>query len=147
MKINKLISMISEVLGIHEPQIDYNEKFLSTNTMLAAVSFPDKIIHIRKRCKNSYDLYLAIAHEMRHIWQYDNSEYRKLFDDYKHSLDNLGEYNKQALEIDAHAFSIIVMTELFGVKPTFENVLDQQTIKAINERISEIYKDELKRKP
>lgn len=32
---------------------------------------------------------------------------------------NIEEYNSQPAEVDAHAFSVVILTDLFGLEPQF----------------------------
>ena len=74
------------------------------------------------------DLFFAIAHELRHVWQIKNAESFSLSTyqpiDLLHSVE---EYNLQTAEIDANAFAAVIMVDYFGVKPLFNNL--SETVK------------------
>lgn len=86
------------------------------------------------------DLLFAVAHELRHAWQFQNR--RQWFKDYK-EISEIGfeEYNLQQLEVDANAYATIVMKEAAGVMPQFQGY-SPMVKTAIEERIYEILEEE-----
>lgn len=57
----------------------------------------------------------CVAHECRHVWQSTAEQYVKTVDSYKSSdkTNNTSEYNQQDLEIDAHAFAYVYLSEKY----------------------------------
>ena len=123
--------MLCSDLNINTPSI----KYVSTlpNTQLARLNLFKNVIEIKKGI-SSPDLYFAVAHELRHIWQYKTGALN--IDTYNYDSSLKG-YNLQPEEVDANAYATIVMNELFGLEPKFEG-LSEEAKKAIHSRINEI---------
>lgn len=138
-KIKRFIEDICHLLGIDPPEISYDTSSLATNTNQAQTLSDGSTIFIKKK-KPDLDYLLAIAHELRHVWQI-RTDYDKYFKDYK-TIDLLDteSYNNQLAEIDANAFATIVMTDMFGISPQFYN-LSETTKKMIKLRASKIAQD------
>lgn len=134
MDLREYVSFLCEILGIAEPKIELNALDLS-GTELARCSRDGSEILIKKS-KSAYDVLFAIAHELRHVWQ---EKYRpEMLNGYRHSAEiGADEYNLQLAELDANAFGVIVMSNLFHVAPRFESL--SETVKAeIHKRADEI---------
>ena len=134
--IEEFIADICELLDIPVPSISYDTSHFSTETTMAQCELTNNIIYLNKIYKpNPYYLF-AIAHELRHIFQYQNDE-KFYLSNYKTSdkCSSIEEYNLQIAEIDANAFASIVMIEYFHMKPKW-NGLSDKVINAINSRIS-----------
>ncbi len=130
------IFMISSVLTIDAPEIELVDTF-SSETQLAAYDPVNNRIGIKKSCELKLDLYFAIAHELRHTWQYKNNK-EFYFKNYKKNTElSLNDYNLQLSEIDAIAFSLIIMDEFFQVQPDLSGLSIQVTTK-IKKRIEYI---------
>ena len=135
----RYINEICEILQIEIPNISTeSSKFLS-ETMMALYIPGEDILYI-KQSEFTPDSAFAIAHELRHIWQWKNNR-THYFDDYKDRNElSVEEYNMQIAEIDANAFGTIVMADCFHLKPMF-NGLSDEVIAAINKQIDIIAKD------
>ena len=110
--------------------------------MLAQCDPSSNTIYIREYQEVNPDIFFAVAHELRHVWQVKTDE-SLYFSSYKtvdkhNSVDN---YNMQIAEIDAHAFAALMMSNFFGIKPLFNNLSDNVKTK-INERMKVIINTE-----
>lgn len=113
-----MIKDICKILKIDCPKISYDTSHFQSKTMLAQYNFENDTIYLKNTEKN-IDNVFAISHELRHKWQFlHNADY--YFADYKPRSElNLIEYNLQAAELDANAFTVIILSKMFGVKPIF----------------------------
>lgn len=129
--IKKFVRVVCEDLSITPPKL--KTRHLEGSMMAKCKSDGSEIIV--QDSTLSPDLYFAIAHELRHIWQIRN---RELLLDYKEA-DKLSveEYNLQPAEIDAHAYSAVVMKELFGIRPLW-NGLSATIVEKIEQRMADI---------
>ena len=91
---------------------------LRTDTQIAALT-PDGVL-IRNDIGVTPELFFAIAHELRHVYQLEND--RSLHDYHTSDQLDIDEYNAQPLEVDANAFAAVVMAEFFGISPQFLNM-------------------------
>lgn len=125
------ISDVSFMMKIDEPEISYDCSMFPTETTMAMADIKNKVIHLRNK-EPDLDLYFAIAHEMRHIWQ-ESTDHEKWFGDYKPSNEfrNIDKYNQQPAEIDANAYAAFVMAKFFGVSPLFNGVSEKTKVKII----------------
>lgn len=136
--IEEFITDICELLDIPVPSISYDTSHFPTETTMAQCELSNNIIYLNKIDKPNLDYLFAIAHELRHIFQYQEDEQFYL-SNYKTS-DNcfsIEEYNLQIAEVDANAFASIIMVEYFHMKPQW-NGLSDKVIRAINDRINTI---------
>ena len=87
------------------------------------------------------DYLFSIAHEIRHIYQFQTDKQFYL-SDYKPSdeYSSVDEYNLQMAEVDANAFASIVMADFFSVKPQW-NGLSNIVVFEINKRINIIIRE------
>ena len=122
MDTRRYIKHISKILNISQPKPRIVDN-LDTETKMAAIDPEKNVVYIKKGLMD-YDKLFAIAHELRHLWQYKNEP--EMFNEYANS-ENLSadNYNLQIAEIDANAFGKIVMLEMFGVKPLFDGLSDE----------------------
>lgn len=136
--INNFIEYLEHVLGLTDLEVIQDASFFKSKTQMASADVKNKIIYIRPNTAVNLDLYFALAHESRHIWQYNNSEYKMSI---KNHIDNtkisIEQYNNQTEEIDAHAFATVIMEVNFGVAPIFDG-LSASTRKAIMKRAGEL---------
>lgn len=103
---------VCEILKIKEPEVSV-DPFLPGTTLAC---YRNGKIYIKK-ISHDPDTYFSIAHELRHAWQMENGW---SFTNYKTSGQlSVEEYNSQPVEIDAHAFSVVILTDLFGLEPQF----------------------------
>lgn len=95
-------------------------------------------IYLRKENNPNPDYVFSIAHELRHIYQYETDEQYYL-SDYKTAdkCSSIEEYNLQIAEIDANAFAAIVMKDFFALAPQWQG-LTRNVIAAINKQIKHL---------
>lgn len=127
--VHQFILDVCEFLKIKVPHVSFDTSRFPTETMLAQCSPSGDTIYIRGGYQDvNPDLFFAIAHELRHVWQIKNAEAFSLSTyqpiDLLHSVE---EYNLQTAEIYANAFAAIIMVDYFGVKPLFNNL--SETVK------------------
>ena len=130
---------LADILDIDDPDVIVDDDLLNYGVL--ACFMPDEYsVHICLETDNLFNILFALAHEFRHIWQYEEDE-EKYVKNQKSKME-LGSkaYNLQIAEIDANAFAHLIMTNWFGVKPTFEN-LDDEVKEAIYKREKEIAED------
>ena len=134
--IEEFITDICELLEIPVPSISYDTSHFPTETTMAQCELTSNTIYLNKIDKPNPDYLFAIAHELRHIFQYQDDEQFYL-SNYKTSdnCHSVEEYNLQIAEVDANAFASIVMVEYFHMKPQWKGLYDK-VINAINSRIS-----------
>ena len=134
--IEEFITDICKLLEIPVPSISYDTSHFPTETTMAQCELTTNTIYLNKLDKPNPDYLFAIAHELRHISQYQNNEQFYL-SNYKTSdnCSSVEEYNLQIAEVDANAFASIIMVEYFHMQPQW-NGLSDKVISAINDRIS-----------
>ena len=134
--IEEFITDICDLLDIPVPSISYDTSHFPTETTMAQCELISNTICLNKLDKPNPDYLFAIAHELRHIFQYQNDEQFYL-SNYKTSdnCSSVEEYNLQIAEVDANAFASIVMVEYFHMQPQW-NGLSNKVIDAINDRIN-----------
>ena len=139
--IEEFITDICDLLDIPVPSISYDTSHFATETTMAQCELTNNIIYLNKIDKLNPDYLFAIAHELRHIFQYQNNEQFYLTN-YKTSdnCSSVEEYNLQIAEVDANAFASIVMVEYFHMQPQW-NGLSDKVICAINDRINIIIRE------
>lgn len=139
--IEAFITEICELLKIQVPFISYNTLHFPTETTLAQCNPVENTIYLRKLNSLNPDFLFAIAHELRHIYQYQIDE-KFYLSGYKSSnkCSSVEEYNLQIAEVDANAFASIVMTDFFSMKPQF-NGLSNKVINAIDNRVKIIIRE------
>lgn len=127
--INDFITEVSGILQIPVPEISFDTSTFPTETTLAQceinVNDPDGcIIHLKKCDKPDPEQFFIIAHELRHVWQFQQGLYLPEYKE-RNECESVEEYNLQAAEVDANAFGSIIMTEFFGMKPLFQGLSDK----------------------
>lgn len=92
----------------------YSEEMFGNTTMMAYYDRSNDTIFVNTNYFISKDLIrFAIAHEMRHRWQYEHDE-EEWFNTYKsRNKLNLKQYNEQIAEMDANAFALAAMDSLY----------------------------------
>lgn len=120
----KFVSEVCSILGIQNPKIEYRpQDFFQTATMLAMCTSDGTTVYVRHSEDITPDLLFSIAHELRHCWQINNK--LEILEGYREAQDlTVEEYNLQPAEIDANAFSGVVMVNFFGIKPLFQGLPD-----------------------
>lgn len=133
--IEKFITDVCELLEIEAPKISYDTSHFLTTTTLAQCEPSENVIYLNKVDKPNPDHVFCIAHELRHIYQYQTDEHFYL-SEYKSSdkCSSIEEYNLQIAEVDANAFASIVMTDFFSLKPQWHG-LSNKVVDTIEKRI------------
>lgn len=133
--IEEFITDVCDLLDIEVPKISYDTSHFPTKTTLAQCEPSANTIYLNKVDKPNPDYVFSIAHELRHIYQYQTDE-KFYLSKYKPSnkCSSIEEYNLQIAEVDANAFASIVMTDFFSMKPQW-NGLSEKVVKAIENRI------------
>ena len=133
--IKEFITDVCELLEIKAPKVSYDTSHFSTKTTLAQCEPETNTIYLNKTDKLNPDYVFSIAHELRHIYQYQTDE-KFYLSKYKPSnkCSSVEEYNLQIAEVDANAFAAIVITDFFSLKPQWDG-LSNKVIVAIEERI------------
>lgn len=134
--IKEFITDVCELLEIKVPKISYDTIHFVTKTTLAQCEPVTNTIYLNKVDKPNPNYVFSIAHELRHIYQYQTDKEFYL-SGYKPSnkCSSVEEYNLQIAEVDANAFASIVMTDFFSIKPQW-NGLSNKVINEINKRIN-----------
>ena len=134
--IKEFITDVCKLLEIKVPNISYDTIHFATKTTLAQCEPVTNTIYLNIVNKPNPDYIFSIAHELRHIYQYQTDEVFYL-SGYKPSnkCSSVEEYNLQIAEVDANAFASIVMTDFFSIKPQW-NGLSNKVINEINKRIN-----------
>ena len=133
--IKEFITDVCELLEIRVPKISYDTTHFATKTTMAQCEPETNTIYLNKVDKPNPDYVFSIAHELRHIYQYQTDE-KFYLSGYKPSnkCSSVEEYNLQIAEVDANAFASIVMTDFFSIKPQWYG-LSGKVINAIEKRI------------
>lgn len=120
---NNHINKISKDLKIKRPKVSHDTSVFTSPTMMAMVSPDGKTIHIKNEKPNP-DLFFAISHELRHIWQMNNAPH--MFDSYlpREQCMTTTQYNLQEAELDANAYAGHTMIILYGLHPRFDGMAD-----------------------
>ncbi len=140
--IARFVGEVCRVLRIRPPAIRYSADRLATATTMAATAPDGSEICVRTSAKPGPDLWFAVAHELRHVWQL-RTDPEKWLSGYLPSTElDVEAYNLQAAELDANGFAAIVMIELFHIRPLFQG-LPEHVVEEIYKTAAEIA-DELK---
>lgn len=112
----------SDFLGIKCPKITFGFSKLKQGNLSALVLDENKqvkSIKVSDECEDILDIYFAICHELRHVYQMEYAP--SIFKQYTAIDKGLSteEYNLQPAEIDANAFAAVYMHKKFGVSPLF----------------------------
>ena len=128
------IKEVCDLLEIDIPEISYESSHFLTETMLAICEPALNIIYLRRPKEINPDFLFVIAHELRHIYQYQTDEYFYLSSYVpSNECSSIEEYNLQIAEVDANAFAAVVMIAMFSIQPKWNNLTDR-VIAAINDR-------------
>ena len=136
--INEYIADVCDLLDMDVPTISHDDSHFPTNTTMALCNPVVHTIYLRKENNPNPDYVFSIAHELRHIYQYETDEQYYL-SDYKTAdkCSSIEEYNLQIAEIDANAFAAIVMKDFFALVPQWQG-LTRNVIAAINKQIKHL---------
>lgn len=139
--IKEYITDICDLLKIEVPKISFDSTNFKTKTTLAQCEPELNVIYLNKIDKPNPDYFFSIAHELRHLYQYQKDKQFYL-SEYKTSDKCLSieEYNLQIAEIDANAFAAIIMTDYFRLQPQW-NGLSNKVINEINKQINIIIRE------
>lgn len=113
----------SDFLSIKCPKITFGFNRLKQGNLSVLVLDENKrvkSIKVSDECEDILDIYFAICHELRHVYQTIYAP--DLFNQYATIDEGLSteDYNLQPAEIDANAFAAVYMRERFGVSPLFK---------------------------
>lgn len=137
--LKEFIGEVCAVLEIPVPDISDDFRVFENNTRMAVLEIKKNVptLYLCDRMETEQDYYFAVAHELRHLWQYITNE-KYWLGGYK-TAEEIGitAYNRQRLEIDANAFAALVMVLSFGMVPTFQS-LDLETRHMIEVRVRQI---------
>lgn len=134
--LQKFVEKVCMDLKIQVPEIKENPNIFKTKTSIACVA--DGIVYVKNPENINPDLLFAVAHELRHLWQFktDKDFY---FKDYNEDSTDVRKYNLQIAEIDANAYGGMIMIDNFNLKPLYQG-LDKDIVDKIYKRIEEIRK-------
>lgn len=137
--LKEFIGEVCDVLEIPVPNISDDFRLFENNTRMAMLEIEKGVptLYLSDRMETEQDYYFAVAHELRHLWQYLTNE-KYWLGNYK-TVEEIGitAYNRQRLEIDANAFAALVMVLSFEMVPTFPS-LDLETRHMIEVRARQI---------
>ena len=97
-------------------------------------------LHIKSNISNEETIFV-IAHEIRHLWQFEQKEFMGYFDEHRENESDISSYNDQILEIDAHAFAYAFIKSHFGAELLF-NGLSSKIKRKIKDRAELIISEE-----
>lgn len=146
-QIEKVVELNAYILDISVPCIEIKKSsFFKTKTTKVAIVGSLENIQNSMLCinedfllfltNNEFECWLAISHEMRHLWQIVNG---KSLQGYQTSdRISLASYNEQELEIDAWAWATVAVVQNVGKLPDYKQALGESLHKAIFDRAEEI---------
>lgn len=141
--VERFINDVCEILGINPPVISNDTSQFTSATMMAQCSPDGSTIYIKPCDKPNPDNLFAIAHELRHVWQIQNDR-QLYFAEYKpiELCESVEAYNLQPAEIDANAFSGLVMIDFFHIRPLFQGLPESVKSEIFKrmEALKDIYK-------
>lgn len=130
-EIRDFTAALALVLKIRPPVIASRKPEGVSTTQLGALDVNTRGIWVRRDI-DERDIFFAVAHEMRHLWQFEKR--REMFETYQsNKVLSIREYNLQPAELDANAFGFLIMRSWFGLEPLF-NGLEDGTKQKIRER-------------
>lgn len=119
--IKKFMDIVAGLLGI-EYNLVYDSDGLLNDASAGVPSYDNKIsktILINNNILNTknrtelFHLFLILAHELRHIWQYKFHRNLYFSEKYVNSDSDEASYELQECEIDANAFALFVTNSIF----------------------------------
>lgn len=139
--LEKVLAKNCAFLKIAEPKLKaVPQSFFATETTLSAVSGDGEELMISQLFLDKYDEYRAwmiCSHECRHIWQIRSEAFGAELERYKHSgATSLEDYNDQLPEVDAWAWTFIILLENFRKRPKIEDQLGDQYVNKVMERVN-----------
>lgn len=138
--LKKVLAKNCVLLKIAEPKLKaVPQSFFATETTLSAVSGDGEELMISQLFLDKYDEYRAwmiCSHECRHIWQIRSEAFGAELERYKHSgAMSLEDYNDQLPEVDAWAWTFIILLEKFSERPMLEDQLGRQYVEKVMKRV------------
>ena len=115
-KYKEWASHLSDKLGVKCPRMRH------TNDKCSKYFPKENIIYVADY-ENELDTLLAIAHEVRHVWQVEKGI--DLSQSIIQGSVDTDTYNHQPHEIDANAFGKLAMESEFGVSPRWDGYSDE----------------------
>ncbi len=144
-KVKDIIALICDELEIDEPKTiyaRYKEMSETTKAMVVINKSSPAKMYIDPETQLNPEIVFIIAHELRHIYQYENNLFKDHLEKHINSKEiNTEEYNLQPEEVDAHAFGYICMSDMTGYKPLFNGLSSKVKI-AIQKRVQQIMDEE-----
>ena len=140
--IERTIEFVCEALKLQTPPYEYAADEL-LGTKMAAIALPEKTLLVKKGLRYP-EIVLAIAHELRRLYQYEHGLYKNELrsrETYTDSSEDMGRYIRQKCETDANAFASIVCQELARCKPMFRPYPDDVRL-TIEKRAIQILDEE-----
>ena len=142
----QIVRLNASALGIPVPAIVYvDPDEMPTPTTQAAVGTTDYEIAVNRSQLYRFrgrdgdlNLTLVLSHEMRHLWQLRSGWSPAASGYLSRSETSLAEYNAQQAEVDAWAWSVIVVEDLHGVTPQVGHILGADIVTQISNRAAEI---------
>lgn len=78
-----------------------------------------------------------IAHELRHLWQFNYGAFSGDYKDSRH-CSSVEEYNLQPEEVDANAFGTLIIAAMYDKTLEWEQILGEKVTNAIYKQIKKI---------
>lgn len=138
-KPSTVIRWNADQLGIAKiPACKKPRSFFLTPTTMAALASDGSGIAINNAVvKSDNDLWFALSHEMRHLWQIRSNRADLTAYTASDAADTAS-YNAQDMELDAHSWSFAVMIKLFGITPNLRSSLGDEIYDEILRRCADI---------
>lgn len=139
----EVVFALSEDLGVAPPQL-IRSGTQNLGTKIAALELPDGRLLVRPDLPVLETL-LALAHEMRHLWQVCNGMFSDSIapEHYTDSSVDFEAYALQPCEVDANAYAQLVCENLLGLRPLWQGYSDNVK-SAIAQRRKEIVRERRK---
>lgn len=141
--IKEIVKFNCRALKIEKPKIEVvNSDKMPTKTTLSTASSGGGVLLINEIVKTvspEWRLWLILSHECRHLWQSTKEEFKQSFSNYLTSAEtDLFSYNNQPAEIDANAWAMVVVKNVFNINVSFEKDLGKELQQKIFDRAVEI---------
>ena len=140
-KTKKYVAFLCKTLKIPQPKLTTDDTLFEGKTLLSMTCVEDNEIFLRSQYKLETDLYFALAHEIRHLWQYRQGKLTDRLRNKPTSAEGIREYNLLWEELDANAFAVVCMEDLFRIRPLF-NGLDEDVKEQIYKMAKEFKLEE-----
>ena len=121
--IEKYIKKLSILFNIKEPKIIYND--------ILGFGYRNKTLYLKKNVEFNKKLFLSI-HEFRHYYQdlyiENNDDYLSILWEYEMNNYDIGNYLSYNIELDAYAFSYLVMNYYFNIPYELPNIIKENVL-------------------